>query len=174
MKPAPKLRNRVVREFQGACMSNHVVEKCVTSLQAKKPVEPDRLPVGPPGEGAALIYEKEKPQVRRVSTVLEYFAALRLLMGTYAYCGTDLVPSQAKPGTMVEYFPWEVAHGYADDALHKCLEVAIPEHAKLRWLRLRDERARAPHGTPHLPRHARRGGPPTGLEGAHPPLRYGG
>ena len=64
-------------------------------------------------------------------------------MGTYAYCGTDIVESSESPGTMVEYFPWEVAHGYADDALHKCLEVNIPEHTKLRWLRLRDERTRA-------------------------------
>ena len=146
MKAAPKLRNRVVREFGGKCMTNHAVEKAVTSLQAKRPVEPERLPVGPPGSEAALIYEREKPQVRKVYTVLEYFAALRLIMGTYAYCGTDLVPSQASPGSNVEFFSWEVAHGYADNVLHKCLEINVPEHARLRWLRLRDERTRAQMG----------------------------
>ena len=146
MKAAPKLRNRVVREFNGKCMTNHAVEKAVTSLQAKRPVEPERLPVGPAGAEAALIYEREKPQTRKVYTVLEYFACLRLIMGTYAYCGTDLVPSQASPGTTVEFFSWEVAIGYADDVLHKCLEISVPEHARLRWLRLRDERTRAQMG----------------------------
>ena len=41
MKAGPKFRNRVLREFLGQCVTNHTVEKCVTSLQAKRPVEPD-------------------------------------------------------------------------------------------------------------------------------------
>ena len=32
---------------------------------------------------------------------------------------------------------------YADDAMHKVLEVSMPEHQKIRWLRARDERTRA-------------------------------
>ena len=143
MKGAPKLRNRVVREWQTLSMTNHTVEKAISSLQAKRPIEPERLPVGPAGSDAALIYERERPQTRTVNTVLEYVAALRLLVGVYAYCGTDLVPSHAFPGTQVEFFSWESALGYADNALHKVLEVAIAEHFKLRWLRLRDERTRA-------------------------------
>ena len=46
----------------------------------------------------------------------------------------------------MEFFSYEVAVGYADNALHKVLEVAISESAKLRWLRLRDERTRAKMG----------------------------
>ena len=34
MKAGPKFRNRVVREFLGHCVTNHTVEKCVSSLQA--------------------------------------------------------------------------------------------------------------------------------------------
>ena len=143
MKPGPKLRNRVVREFLALTVSNHELEKCVNSLQAKTPNEPERHPIGPVGAESALIYEREKPQKRKILTILDYFSALRLLMGTYAYCGTDLVPSLAVPGTTVEFFPWEVSHGYADDCMHKCLEMNIPEHSRLRWLRLRDERTRA-------------------------------
>ena len=115
----------------------------MNSLEAKRPVEPERLPVGPAGSAAALIYEREKPQVKSVRTLLEYFSALRLLMGTYAYCGTDMVDSTECPGTKVQYFPWEVALGYADDSMHKCIENNVPEHEKLRWIRLRDERTRA-------------------------------
>ena len=143
MKPGPKLRNRVVREFLALTLSNHELEKCVNSLQAKTPNEPDRHPIGPPGAESALIYERERPQKRKIETILHYFSALRLLMGTYAYCGTDRVPSVAFPGTTVEFFPWEVSHGYADDCMHKCLEMNMPEHARMRWLRLRDERTRA-------------------------------
>ena len=103
IKGAPKLRNRVVREFAGKCMTNHVVEKAVTALQAKHPVEPERLPVGPPGATATLLVERERPQTRVVSTLLAYFAALRVLLGTYAYCGTHKVESQEKPGAQVEF-----------------------------------------------------------------------
>ena len=146
MKGAPKLRNRVVREWQQLSMTNHTVEKCVSSLQAKRPVEPERVPIGPTGGESALIYERERPQTRAVHSLIEYIAALRLLMNVYAYCGTDLVPSQAVPGSTVEFFSYEAAVGYADNALHKVLEVAISECAKLRWLRLRDERTRAKMG----------------------------
>ena len=88
MKAGPKFRNRVVREFLGSCVTNHPVEKAVNSLQVKRPVEPERLPIGPASAVATLIYEREKPQTRTVSTLLEYFSCLRLIMGTYAYCGT--------------------------------------------------------------------------------------
>ena len=47
MKAAPKFRNRVTREFRNGCVTNHPVEKAVTLLQAKRPVEPERLPVIP-------------------------------------------------------------------------------------------------------------------------------
>ena len=124
-------------------MTNHMVEKAVTALQAKRPVEPERLPVGPPGATATLVVEREKPQTRSITTLLAYFAALRLILGTYAYCGTHWVESFEEKGKMVEFFPWEVALGYVDDCMHKVLEVMMPDVAKLAWLRMRDERTRA-------------------------------
>ena len=68
MKSAPKLRNRVVREWANHAMTPHTVEKCVSSLQAKRPIEPERLPVGPAGAEAALIYERERPQTRTIGS----------------------------------------------------------------------------------------------------------
>ena len=124
-------------------MTNHTVEEAISSLQAKRPIEPDRVPVGPAGCESVLIYERERPQTRTINTVLEYIAALRLLVGVYAFCGTDMVSSKVAPGSMVEFFGWEIALGYADNALHKVLEVAIAESQKLGWLRRRDERTRA-------------------------------
>ena len=70
-------------------------------------------------------------------TLLEYFAALRLIMGTYAYCGGHTVTSK-RSGNRVTFFTWGATLGYADTALHKTLEIAIPEHAKLAWIRKRD------------------------------------
>ena len=127
----------------GMCVTNHTVEKCAASLQAKRPIEPDRFPVGPASAVATLIYEREKPQLRTVSTLLEYFSCLRLMMGAYAYCGTHKVESKLVPGAQVVFFPWETALGYADNSMHKVLEISIPEPHKLRWIRVRDEKTRA-------------------------------
>ena len=143
MKAAPKFANRVIREFRALCVTNHTVEKAVTLLQAKRIVEPERLPVIPGLTGSsALIYEHDKPQTRQIHTLLEYFAALRLIMHTYAYAGGHRVESRIKPGTHVVFFPLGTAIEYHDTALHKTLEIAIPEHTKLRWVRYRDQRTR--------------------------------
>ena len=143
MKAAPKLRNRIVREFVGRCVTTHAVERCISTLMAKRPVEPERTPVGPPSASASLVYEHERPQTRGANTLLEYFACLRLLLGAYAYCGSHEVESTSHPGTKVIFFPWETAIAYVDDAMHKTLEIAIPEFQKLRWIRVRDEKTRA-------------------------------
>ena len=50
--------------------------------------------------------------------------------------------SRLFPGTHVVFFPFGTALEYHDVALHKTLEIAIPEHAKLRWVRYRDQRTR--------------------------------
>ena len=106
MKAAPKFANRVIREFRALCVTNHTVEKAVTLLQAKRIVEPERLPVIPGLTGSsALIYEHDKPQTRQIHTLLEYFAALRLIMHTYAYAGGHRVESKIRPGTHVVFFP---------------------------------------------------------------------
>ena len=94
MRAAPKFSNRVIREFRALCVTNHTVEKAVTLLQAKRIVEPERLPVIPGLTGSsALIYEHDKPQTRQIYTLLEYFSALRLIMHTYAYAGGHRVES---------------------------------------------------------------------------------
>ena len=90
---------------------------------------------------SALVYEHTKPQTRQIHTLLEYFAALRLIMHTYAYGGGHRVESKLFPGTHV-VFPFGTALEYHDIALHKTLEIAIPEHARLRWVRYRDQRTR--------------------------------
>ena len=74
---------------------------------------------------------------------MEYVAALRLLTGTYAFCGTHAVPRKLHPGTMTLMMTWEAALGYADTVTEKLIKVDLPEHAKLQWVRARDEQTRA-------------------------------
>ena len=74
--------------------------------------------------------------------MLDYFSALRLLVGTYTYCGSHTVESRMRKGETVIFFDWGSALGYCDDLMHKTLEINIPENTKLRWLRTRDERTR--------------------------------
>ena len=127
MKAAPKFKNRVFREFRVGATTLHPVEKAVTLRQSKRPQEPERLPVG----GGALVYETVRPATRDVNTPLGYIASLRLIMGTYAYCGSHQVTSKKDPTKEVVFFPWEVALGYADEAMEKVLEIPIFEDRKL-------------------------------------------
>ena len=48
---------------------------------------------------------------RRVSAPLAYISALRLLTGTYAYCGTYSVDSIVVQGTQVTSFPLPLGGG---------------------------------------------------------------
>ena len=50
--------------------------------------------------------------------------------------------SKLFPGTHVVFFPFGTALEHHDIALHKNLEIAIPEHTKLRWVRSRDHHTR--------------------------------
>ena len=78
-----------------------------------------------------LYWETAKPPKRTIRTTLEYVAALRLLTGTYAFCGTHPVPSKTIKNAMVLMMPWEGALGYADWVMEKVIKVDLPEAAKL-------------------------------------------
>ena len=70
-------------------------------------------------DGPQLIHEHSKPQARNIYTLLDYFSALRLLMGTYTYCGSHTVESRVRKGETVCFFDWGSALGYCDD---RCTE----------------------------------------------------
>ena len=142
MKAGPPLRNRCYREFRSEAMTLHMVEKALTIEDAKKPAEKKTLPLGG-GAEENLCMEYKPPMRKVVDTTLGYVAALRLIMGTYSYCGSHEVPSKKAKGTNITFFPWGVGLSYCDQVMDKTLKVAIPEHAKLRWLRTRDEATRA-------------------------------
>ena len=108
--------------------------------------EKAKIAVGGDGD-SQLIWETAKPQKRVIRTPLEYAAALRLLMGTYAFCGTHMVESKAKPGNWVQMMPWGDALAYADEVTEKVIKVDLPESAKLSWMRARDEQTRADMAT---------------------------
>ena len=141
MKPAPALRNRVYREFHGQVVALHMVEKAVTIEDVKKPAEKKQVPLGKSAEESFYV-EYNRPASKTVDSTLGYVAALRLLFGTYAYCGSHVVPSKKNPSENVTFFDWGVGLAYCDQAMSRTLKASIPEHAKLRWLRARDEATR--------------------------------
>lgn len=97
MKAVPKFKKRLSREFRAMAVTNRPVEKAAIRLQAKKPFEPEsHLVGGDSGEGA-LVYEHAHPQQRSVHSLLGYFCSLRLIMGTYAHCGSHKVQSKVDP-----------------------------------------------------------------------------
>ena len=101
-------------------MTLHHVEKCVTIQDMKAPQNQEKSKIAVGGDGdSQLIWETAKPQKRTVRTVLEYVAALRLLMGTYAFCGTYMVESKAKKGEWVQMMPWGQALAYCDEVTEK-------------------------------------------------------
>ena len=140
----PPLRNRAFRELRGWCMTLHHVEKAVTLQDMKCPQNQQKSKIAVGGDGESqLIWETAKPQKRVVRTCLEYVAALRLLMGNYAFCGTYMVESKVKPGTVVQMMPWGHALAYCDEVTEKVIKVDLPDAAKLSWMRARDEQTRA-------------------------------
>ena len=111
-------------------MTLHHVEKAVTLQDTKCPQEKAKIPMG--GDGAnQLFWETAKPQKRVIRTTLEYVAALRLLTGTYAFCGTHVVPSKQKPGQMVRMMPWETALAYVDEVTERVIKSELPEASRL-------------------------------------------
>ena len=101
MKPAPKLKNRIFREFKAHAVTLHTVHKAVTIEDTKRPQEVTPVP-------------KWQRSCRSEAFVLahgqadatEYISALLgLLTGTYAYCGTYWVDSKVVRGTQVTFFP---------------------------------------------------------------------
>ena len=95
MKPAPKLKNRIFREFKAHAVTPHTVDKAVTIEDTKRPQEATWVPICSGVAGDASYFETAKPMRRTISTPLEYISALRLLTGAYAYCGTYWVDCAA-------------------------------------------------------------------------------
>ena len=143
MRAAPNLRNRVYREFKNFSMTLHTVNKALTVEHARRPVESSKVPLGPAGSNNPVHLETTTPPTRQVTTLLQYFSALRLLMGNYAYCGSYQAPSKSDTNKSVTFFPWEDALGYCDDTLQATIRIDIPEASKLAWLRARDESTRS-------------------------------
>ena len=141
MKGAPALRNRCFREFRGQCMTLHMVEKAITVEDVKRPAEKRHVPLGNDID-AGLYMEYHKPMKRVVDTTLAYLSALRLLTGTYSYCGTHLHPSKKDPSREVVFFPFGDGINYCDRIMAKVLCIDMPEREKLAWLRKRDEATR--------------------------------
>ena len=124
-------------------MTLHHVERAVTLQDTKRPTENLKVALG--GEGAQQLYwETARPMKRVIRTTLEYIAALRLLTGTYAYCGTHIVESKLKAGQPTVFFDWEVALNYCDELTELAIKLEAPEHSKVPWARARDEKGR--HG----------------------------
>ena len=141
IRAAPHLRNRVYREFHNATMTLMQVEKAQHLKASRIPKERKRHPLGTSSEDTLYI-ETAAVYKRKVNTPLEYYAALRTIMGLYAYCGTFEVQSKSSPGSKVLFFSWQDAITYVDESMHNVLTIAIPEEAKLHWWRTRDETVR--------------------------------
>ena len=113
MRPAPPFRNRIYRDIKAQSCKLVPVEKVKTAEEHKTTTDPIQLTIGGAGEdGGHLIYEAPgRKSARKISSTLEYVSALRVVMGTYAFCGTHKVDSHADPAVKVTYFPWETALG---------------------------------------------------------------
>ena len=80
------------------------MEKVFTVEESKRPKDAQRVPSGPPSNKIPMFIETEKKQIKKVSTVAEYYENLRLLTGTYAYCGSHTVESKLDPSKHVVFF----------------------------------------------------------------------
>ena len=150
MRPSPPFRNRIFREIQARTCKLVPVEKVRSVHDHKTTHEPTALPVGgSQPDGGRLVFEVAKKTNRHIANVVEYLAALQILMRTYAYCGSHQVPSsgaallvQGTPKT-VTYFSYGAALQYVDEVTAAVMAIGLPnEHDRLIWLRRRDEQIR--------------------------------
>ena len=147
MKPAPEFRNKTFRETTGKIAKFIPVEKAKSMEEAKVVPDPERTDMGTPtGSGARLILESTGRASRRITTTLEYVAALRLIMNTYSYCGSHRLPdpTMVDPNSTVAFFPLEVATAYVDNVTLAVISMqGMSEAEKVAWLRRRDEKIRS-------------------------------
>ena len=142
VRAAPHLRNRVFREFHAEAMTLHAVEKAVTLEDAKAPAEKVEVPISEASD-ARMSFQFVKPQRKQITTPLAYIAALRVITGIYAFCGSHKAASKRHPGRTVRFFPFGVGLAYCDQLMTKITKIRLKEEDKLYWLRIRDEATRS-------------------------------
>ena len=145
MRPAPQFRNRIFRELKMHTTRLIPVEKARSVEENRILQEPLQIYVGSSGgsEGGKLLFETQKKSSRVVNNVFDYMTALRIIMNTYAYCGSHKVTSTEDAGKQVTYFPYESALGYVDEVTIALQHIQLrDEPQKLSWLRKRDEATR--------------------------------
>ena len=146
MRPAPQFRNRVFREMKMCAARLIPAEKAKSQEENKITNEPVHIEVGSACAegGGTLIYETQKKTCRTISNPFDYMTALRVIMNTYAYCGTHKVASSEDANKQVTYFPFEQAIGYVDEITVALTQIRLSSEAeKLMWLRKRDEAVRS-------------------------------
>ena len=145
MRPAPAFRNRVFRELRMKVARLIPVEKVRSMEENKVAADPVHIEVGGSGaDGGHLIYETHRKLSRHVGSLLDYLTALRIIMYTYAYCGTHLVSSQEDASKKIVFFPLEQAMGYVDEATVALGQIRLSTDAeRMAWLRKRDETTRS-------------------------------
>ena len=149
-RPAPPFKARIYRELHQKCGKLVQVEKVRTVDDNRTSQDPQQLPIGGvQPDGGRLLFEVERKQSRTIRNVLDYLTAVSIIMRTYAFCGTHKVPAHGatllrEPDTPKEvtFFSFGAALQYIDDLTGSVLAIDLPDHAKLSWLRKRDETIR--------------------------------
>ena len=149
MKAAPPFRNRLFREIRNKSCKLVPVEKVKSVDDYKTSHEPTALPVGgAQPDGGRLIFEVAKKKIRRINSTLEYFTALRILMRTYAFCGSHVVEASGAAmldgaARKVVFFTYGAAINYIDELTTTLLAMGLQsEPERLAWVRYRDEAIR--------------------------------
>ena len=144
MKPAPQFRNKMFRELHMRTARLLQVEKVQSLEDNRLASEPEKVDIGAfTSDGSKLVLESARNLKRKVTDCLEYLTALRILMQTYAYVGSHMVPSATDPDRQIVFFPLEVAVAYVDETTMCTVAMrTLTERDRLDWLRKRDEQVR--------------------------------
>ena len=149
LRPAPAFRNRVFRELKTLNNKLIPVEKAKSQDDDKYKNEPTDVPVGGMmPDGTRLVLETTRRSNRTVTSCLEYVAALRLIMGAYAFCGSHMVQSTGEAllqdaARKVRFFTWGAMLRYCDEVMMYAVGAPVgSEVERLNWIRRRDETIR--------------------------------
>ena len=149
LRPAPAFRNRIFRELKTQNNKLVQVEKAKSQDDDKYKTEPTDVPVGGMlPDGTRLLLEHTRRSHRVVGSALEYVAALRLIMGTYAFCGSHMVQSTGEAllrdaPKQVRFFSWAAMLKYCDEVMMYAIGAPVnSELERVNWVRRRDEMIR--------------------------------
>ena len=133
LTPSDTLVGRCWREFKRVTPSLISIRKVRSLFAAQLPKKERTVSLG---QSTKLQLDVETD--RALTSVVEYYFGLRILINAFVWAGNFLADSKTKAGEKVIFSPMAVNMTYCDECLRKATELHCDSGLQLSWLEERD------------------------------------